>query len=268
MGNDPGRVPSDKVGGSTSPLVTDSNMRTRQMEALRHLSASYAPVAAPANAVGAAAWPPPTHDDLLKDAFPRMDKYELRAMQAGSRQVDALEGVVPVTLLERNAPEHAMTPYYKVREFEAKGMPHNEAVKEAQAWARKEARKFVDAQGEKAKELLRQSEQAPDPLRKRDLREAALYEFGKGAHTLMDNTSPAHRDFQVYKVPTKVVPTRNGPTEVADAGKFIKEGLAHVAEEAREPTRGEVEVTNKALRDYYSNVFGEEALQRVAPEAK
>ena len=74
-------------------------------------------------------------------------------------------------------------------------MPHHEAVKEAQAWARKEADKFIHDQGEKAKELLRQSEQAPDQLRKRDLREAALYEFGKGAHTLMDNTSPAHRDF-------------------------------------------------------------------------
>ena len=69
-------------------------------------------------------------------------------------------------------------------------------------------------------------------------------------------------------MPTKVVPTRNGPAEVVDAGKFIKEGLAHVAEEAREPTRGEVEVTNKALRDYYGNVFGEEALRRVTPEAR
>lgn len=271
IGND-AELPNGPAGMSRRHLLTDSSAVT-QREAdviMSRLSASYAPVAAPATATAtsAAAWPPPTHDNLLRDAFPRMDKHELRAMQVGSRQVDMAAGIAPITLLERNAPKHAMTPHYKVREFEAKGMTPDEAVKEAQAWARKDAKNYVDAQGEKAKELLRQSERATDPVQKRDLREAALFEFGKGAHTLMDNTSPAHRDFQVYKVPTKVVPTRNGQAEVYDADKFIKEELAHVADEARQPTLEESDATNKALRSYYGNVFGGEALLQVTPEAK
>ncbi|MGH9966707.1 MAG: RHS repeat-associated core domain-containing protein [Pyrinomonadaceae bacterium] len=57
-----------------------------------------------------ALWPPGTHDEILAYSLPGLDPDFLGAVQAGSREVDAIGGVIPITLIPGEAYKHAMVP--------------------------------------------------------------------------------------------------------------------------------------------------------------
>lgn len=92
-------------------------------------------------------------------------------------------------MLEENAPQHAMTPAKKVKELKS--------VEKAQEWARGEAKRFVQGKMNQAKTDYQKATEGP----KQGLVywSTRAYEFfGEAMHPVMDNWSPAHRDFQVY----------------------------------------------------------------------
>ena len=133
-------------------------------------------------------WPPKTHDDIINVAFDVLDKTYQEAIRTGSRRTDHESLTVP-TLLEENAPQHAMTPAKKVKELKS--------VEKAQEWARGEAKRFVQGKMNQAQTDYQKAIEGP----KQGLVywSTRAYEFfGEAMHTVMDNWSPAHRDFQVY----------------------------------------------------------------------
>lgn len=152
--------------------------------------------------------------------------------------------VYPATLNPQNAHKHAMR---------KEGQLVEDAFKEYKAW--------VDSKGKEAQRLQADYERQGG----KGLAMTALTAFGNGAHSVMDNTSPAHRGFQEYKIPTKTVPTRNGPADVYDADKYARELSDHTLTESREPTEQEEVGTITALRDYFREVFGEAAYRRAVP---
>lgn len=208
--------------------------------------------------VNPAAWPPRTHDKLLSDAFPGLTPTELRILQNGSRTVDVKFEVVAITLLESNAPKHAMTPASKVREYIKQGMEPKRAVEEAQKWAAAEAKKWVDNQGETAKRLQAEYRKTNVYPVSND----ALYEFGKGAHTLMDNTSPAHRPFQIFLGVSGYILSSRAEDVASGIARFTIDLREHSKHESQPPTETESKATTEALRNYFRNVFGEEAYQQ------
>lgn len=205
-------------------------------------------------------WTPENHDRLLEEAFPGLERGGgLLKMKHGSRSVDAKLGVLPITLIESQAPKHAMTPGYKVREFMRQGMSREQAVEKAREWAFGEAKSFVDSKGEEAKRLQVEYERQGGS----GLSPKALYVFGEGAHTLMDNTSPVHRGFQVYDLEEYL----SGDGSVFDVGAgmdvigYAADMLRHKGEESHVPTAAETKETTEALHKYFRNVFGADALQ-------
>ena len=210
------------------------------------------------------AWPPPTHDELLQQAFPGLSKYELHAMQSGSRDVDAKLGLLPITLLEGNAPQHAMTPGIKVREYQAKGLSRAEAVKAAQEWARQETARFIEEKKKEAKAWLAKSNKATDPLFKRDCYEAALFSFGQAMHPVMDNMSPAHRDYQVYD--TALYKALIAVDPQLGVSAFAADMMVHKETESRPPTPEERAAMNAEMYKHYRDVFGEADLLRAKPK--
>lgn len=237
----------------------------RQMQIPKTSPLVSMPGASPASAMSSAMWPPATHDDLLVRAFPGLTAAERRVLQNGSREVDATYGLVPITLIEKNAYQHAMTPGWKVREFTRQGLPLDEAIQKARQWAFNEAGKWVDGNGEEAKKLQAEyrrtnvSGLSPD----------ALYEFGKGAHTLMDNTSPAHRGkddrgFAVYSTAEYWNLAKASLPDVA-ISMFATDMMEHRSDESQQPTKAQIDASNEALRRYFRNVFGEEAYKHAVP---
>jgi hypothetical protein len=95
----------------------------------------------------------------------------------------------------------------------------------------------------------------------------ASYIFGQGAHPIMDGSSPAHRDFQVYDLaPYKTLFAISPALGIA----AFKEAMdAHAAKEAREPTEDEMNHMVDDLRMQYLNTFGREMYeQAVSPEER
>lgn len=195
-----------------------------------------------------AAWPPTTHDEIIKKAFEGLSDREVGIIQRGSREVDVKYGV-PITLLERNAPQHAMTPGSKVRELMKRGLSYEQAVREAQAWARQETAKWIEAKKQEARERLRRGD-----------RDGALRAFGQAMHPVMDNVSPAHRDYQVYDTGKYVVEGLIDPVKAV--GSFAVDMLSHERTESRPPTDEERQLMNEEMRKHFRDVFGEEELQR------
>lgn len=198
-------------------------------------------------------YPPSTHDYLIEQAFPRLgEAYYRSAVKSGSRAVDVRFKLVPVTLIESNAPKHAMTPSTKVKELIDKGMSPEQAEKEARIWAKETARRFVDDAGVEARSYFLRAEGLKNPTRKRGLMTKSYQAFGRGAHTLMDNVSPAHNDFKVYSAPwnepnVDLDPVRNASVK---AGTFIAEMVQHGNEEGHEPSRAELQQTIYALHNF------------------
>ena len=88
--------------------------------------------------------------------------------------------------------------------------------------------------------------------------------FGKGAHTIMDGASPAHRDFQVYDArPYEVLGYLSPAVGVLAFGLDMKD---HADAEARPPTDSEMNQMVDDLRMQFLNGFGREAYERAVPE--
>jgi RHS repeat-associated protein len=200
-------------------------------------------------------WPTDTHNRIIEKAFRTLDPKLVRHIQRGSESVDRL-GASPRTLYESNAPQHAMTPGYKVKQ-----MGSLEAAKD---WARNEATHFINANMSQAKDYYQKSNQTNDEASKLLFTVGAFESFGKGAHTIMDGGSPAHRDFQVYDVrPYEVMGYLSPATAVA---AFAWDMKAHADTEARQPTDAEMNKMVDDLRMQFLNAFGKEAYEKAVPE--
>lgn len=190
-------------------------------------------------------WPAGTHDKIIDRAFDTMDKSMKQTIQRGSREVD-LKGVNPRTLWEANAYQHAMTPGYLV---------HKYGLKTAQNMARTDAINFVDKNLTSAKSLYDQASQTRSGF------EASLLAFGAATHTIMDNWSPAHRDFKVYDNSLYW-----GVSEAGSYGGALLlygvDMLAHAKEEEREPTEDEMNNMIDEMRLRFYEVYGPDAYNR------
>jgi hypothetical protein len=217
-----------------------------------HMVAAMMPVAS--------TWEPGTHDDLVYSAFPGLSDWEVRSIALGSQDVDMKGGLLPVTLLEKNAYKHAMTPGEKVREYMKAGMSQAQAVEKGKEWAKDEAQKFIKEQGEKAKKWMEKAKSTTNREDKQYAYRQALIEFGRGAHTLMDDTSPAHYNFQVYE--TESYKAKSIISLADGIGDFVKDTIGHKHAEAGPPTAEEKAKSDQALRSYFKEVFGEAAANR------
>lgn len=191
-------------------------------------------------------WGTDTHDFLVKEAFQGLTSREVYRIQLGSRRVDTYFGSgkwhdIPITLIISEAPKHAMRP---------EGMTKAAAEQKALEW--------INA---KVNDAIRQQRTFKEQGGK-GLSETALFSFGCGAHTLMDWTSPAHADFQEYKVPKKVIfiPSLSGllyPMVVMDLKKYVKEGLEHKENETHDKlTLNQKNRAIKSMQVLFRETFG------------
>lgn len=199
------------------------------------------------SASASAMWSPGTHDKFVDDAYPRLSFDEREHIKRGSRSIDLKHGI-PKTLWESEAYLHAMTPGKKVNEMRS--------VEDARRWAMREAQKWIDLQGYRAGVIQKRYHKA----REGKLDPDALFKLGEGAHTLMDDTSPAHRSFKVYATKKYKIALLLYP--VPAAIWFGTDMLIHSIEEGNDPTGEEQQETVKRLRDYFGNAFGADALKR------
>jgi RHS repeat-associated protein len=200
-------------------------------------------------------WPTDTHNRVIETAFRTLDPKLVRHIQRGSASVDSLGGS-PRTLYEKNAPQHAMTPGYMVRQLGSED--------KAREWAKGEATKFINGNMGQAKDLYEKSGQANSEAGKLIFTVGAFESFGKGAHTIMDGASPAHRDFQVYH--TRGYTLLGLISPVVGAVAFGVDMNDHANSEARQPTTQEMNQMVDDLRMQFLNAFGREAYERAVPE--
>ena len=205
-------------------------------------------------------WPERTHNKIIATAFNGLNVGKLRQIQRGSASVDAdfrnpRKLVAENTLVEAMAPRHAMTPGFKVRELGSESA--------ARAWARNEASIFINDRMDKAHDLYRQSLDATTFLAKDSLRSRAYYAFGEGAHTVMDGSSPAHRDFQVYDR----AQYDGGITNPAHSLVAFVTGMKeHGDEESSEPTGEEMTHMVDLMRLRFYRAFGAGAYNEAVSE--
>jgi RHS repeat-associated protein len=179
-------------------------------------------------------WPTVRHQAFINEAFQGLSTSERALMMAGSNSVDTLFATggyidIPITLISGEAPKHAMTPG---------GMGRDEAIDHAEDWIEGNLQTALsNARGG----ML-----------------GAMFSFGKGAHTLMDSTSPSHTGFQEYKYP-------NTGNPIDDALTWIQEMLEHKRQEDRDPTPEETSNTIMLLRSHYLATFGLREFQRAVP---
>lgn len=188
-------------------------------------------------------WPPATHDLLVDKAFSKgLTQDELFHIKRGSRHTDAAYGVVPVTLIVSNAYKHAMTPC---------GMKKEDAIKKAH--------EFIIGKWEEARKL--QAEYLLRPTSNSPFAASALFAFGEGAHTYMDNTSPAHNYFQEYCYPEIYDNPTGVDDEIIEGVKYYCEMRQHSQDESHTPTPEEEKATVEILHVYFRHTFDESGLQ-------
>lgn len=202
-------------------------------------------------------WTPPTHDSIILTAFNILDINYLKSIQDGSRRVDHEILTLP-TLLEENAPQHAMTP--------KKEVDKRKSVEKAKEWARGEAKKFVSDGINKAKTDYRKALEGPKDTYTYWITRAYEF-FGEATHTIMDNWSPAHRDFQIYDGSTLVkgamiggaIGTIAGPmgTIVGAAVGGYMTTTEHSKLESKDPTKDEMNSMIDEMRIAYRMTFNE-----------
>src|SRR5215213_9016118 len=142
-------------------------------------------------------WPTETHNKIIRQAFPGLSARQREKMQQGSASVDRdlrkpIKLATENTEVERLAYRHAMTPGSKVDELKSESA--------ARDWAKTEASKFISGNMTEASNMYANSHSRGDHVP-----DGALEAFGRGAHTIMDGSSPAHNDFQVFRL-VQVVP--------------------------------------------------------------
>jgi len=86
--------------------------------------------------------------------------------------------------------------------------------------------------------------------------------FGAATHTMMDNGSPAHRDFQVYDVGQYGGSMLDLPNLLA----FQVDMEEHTRQESRQPTQQEMNQMVDEMRLRFYEVYGDELYQRAVPD--
>lgn len=195
-------------------------------------------------------WPTPTHDKLVSRAFDTLNDEAKRAIQKGSEKVDR-DGLNPKTMWEKNAPQHAMTPQAYVRALGD--------LPSAQVAARKVAVNFIETNLDLA---ARQYTQAYNSRTGAGLA-VAFQTFGSAMHTVMDNWSPMHRDFQLYDGTNMNMAFGPGPLV-----QFGLDMLDHANGEEREPTEDEANHMIDEMRLRFYETFGEDAYNRAVSQAE
>lgn len=130
----------------------------------------------------------------------------------------------------------------------------------AQKWANSEMYKFIDSKMAQAQNLFLAGEN------KNGVNDAALFAFGEGIHSVMDNMSPAHRWFQLYDLEPYLDEVMEHSSPLIGAGyglaTFVRDMNAHAAQEAREPTDCEMNTMIDEMRMRFLYAFGREAYER------
>lgn len=201
-------------------------------------------------------WSPTTHNIIIKEAFKILENNYLEAIQRGSRRIDHESLTVP-TLLEENAPQHAMTPKKKVDELKS--------VEKAKEWARNETKKFVK---NKLNEAIIDYRKAIEGSKDGYIYWLTrAYEFfGEAMHPVMDNWSPAHRDFQIYdgsELPKGALKGAIvGGIIAGPLGSIVGAGIGgysttkeHSKIESRNPTEDEMNSMIDEMRLAYRMIF-------------
>jgi RHS repeat-associated protein len=196
-------------------------------------------------------WPTETHNKIIEQALPGLARTgRLHYVQHGSRTVDGGDsGLVPHTLLPSNAHQHAMVDAQKIKELGSYAA--------ARDWAKNEMNRFIQEKVTESKTALDNANLNDNTggIPGREHYEIkALEAFGEAIHPIMDNVSPAHRDFQVYDTSGWSLSV-NG---VITAGLDI---YSHAKAEERDPTPEEMNQMVQEIRKLYGEVFGEKALK-------
>jgi RHS repeat-associated protein len=113
-------------------------------------------------------WPTGIHNRIIDEALPGLSGNERDSIKSGSFNTD-----VPGTMFERNANQHAMR-------------RTDQTVEQARAGYEQHVNNNLN-------EARRLYELNPMAAR------ASLYRFGVATHATLDNTSPAHTPFQLYR---------------------------------------------------------------------
>lgn len=169
-------------------------------------------------------------------AFPGLSNRDLGAMKAGSHSVDFYGETVPITLMEHNANQHAMA---------RAGQSAEDAVKGANVFiAQNEAEALRIDQGQY-------------------IYNWTYYHYGRAAHTMMDNASPAHAPFQEYGG----LRDTNGMVTALDVGLFIAwlwENYRHAQAEAS-INSGQLNYAVSGLRSRFEALYGTERYRQAVP---
>jgi hypothetical protein len=197
-------------------------------------------------------WPTATHDEIIKKAFNTLSVQKMSEIQKGSAAVDRnwrqpVKLVTESTLLESQAPKHAMTPGAMLREKKGN-------LAEAQKAANAEMYQYIDDKLKEAQKTFMAGEN------KNGVNNAALYQFGEAMHPVMDNMSPAHHWMKLYDLKPYL-----DLAVISPAAADIRYGLdmaEHKEDEAREPTQDEMNAMVDEMRMRYLHTFGQEAYEQ------
>lgn len=177
-------------------------------------------------------WSTSIHEDIIDRALPKLRDKDKNTVKWASFCTDLS------TLSESRAHEHAMR-------------NSSQTVEQARAaW-----RKFID-------DANREAHRIQDGYARsgaRDVSELALQKWGAGNHAVMDETSPAHKGFQLYAQPRL---TGQAAVDLIILYRFKREMDKHAATEARISTEQLREAVGKVRRNF-ADAFGNEMLLRV-----
>jgi RHS repeat-associated protein len=190
-------------------------------------------------------WPTATHNRIIATALPGLrGTMALENIQHGSRSVDLGDsGLVPHTLLPSEAYKHAMVSANKITELGSYAA--------ARGWAEKEMKKFIQKKVDEAKENVRKFEisRAINGVGDQNYVISAQKAFGEAIHPIMDNVSPAHRDFQVYDTSGWSLSAKGVFTASTDM-------YFHGETEKRNPTPEEMREMVDQIQKLFAEVFG------------
>jgi RHS repeat-associated protein len=167
-------------------------------------------------------WPKPTHNAIIRNAFPGLSPAQQQVLINKSEWVDRLAGQT-----KQHVHEHAM----KLR-------------RESAADAKRE----ID-QNIRNHEQAAQREQGGTPEHANQINGAALGEFGLALHPVADRTSPAHTDASGDPRDWNGVPLT--PAEISGA-------IQHKGEEEN-VTPEQMATAVKAAQDAFRETFGDDA---------
>ncbi len=202
-------------------------------------------------------WPTPTHDTIIRTALPGLHgKTALRNIQVGSKSVDMGEsGLVPHTLIPSESYKHAMVSAQKIKELGSYAA--------ARQWTENEMKTFIQNKVNEAKENVRRFDTsvAVNGVGDESYLISAQKAFGEAIHPIMDNASPAHRDFQIYD-------TSGWSLSVSGLITAGVDIYLHGNEEGRPPTPEEMAPMVGEIRSLYVDIFGTKRLNEAVPEPK